>query len=143
MPAHLLRDVFEKAPGYSAARARLIEQPISTPAIFSLAGIAPSETCVIERTETEVKVHDGPNVAANHWQAAGWQGHARGYDSGGRACQMHAVVPEFDASLPWLKYPVLNPTTRIVMIADASQGRLLAQGFEAMKPATEVLEWAA
>jgi hypothetical protein len=33
---------------------------------------------------------------------------------------MHAVVPEFDVKMPWLKAPVLNPTTRIVMVAGAS-----------------------
>jgi hypothetical protein len=140
MPAHLLRDVFEKAESYDEARAMLIERPVSTPAIFSLAGLKPNETCVIERVETEARVHDGPNVAANHWQAAGWHGHPRGTDSAGRACQMHAVVPEFDVKMPWLKAPVLNPTTRIVMVADASQGRMMAQGFENSQPATKVLE---
>ena len=90
--------------------------------------------------ETDARVHDGANVAANHWQASGWHGHPRGNDSAGRACQMHAVAAEFDPAFPWLKAPVLNATTRIVMIADAAQGRLMAQGFEDMQPATRVLE---
>lgn len=140
MPAHLLREVFEKAQSFAEARAMLIERPVSTPGIFSLAGLKPNEMCVIERNETEARVHEGSNVAANHWQAVGWHGHPRGNDSAGRACQMHAVVPEFDLNMPWLKAPVLNPTTRIVMVADASQGRLIAQGYEDSAPATKVLE---
>ena len=138
-PAHLLRSTFEKAANYYEARAMLIDQPVSTPGIFSLSGLKPNETCVIERSETEAKVHDGPNVAANHWQAAGWHGHARGNDSAGRARQMHTVTTDFDASFPWLQPPVLNSTTRIVMVADASQGRLVAQGYEGSLPATTVL----
>lgn len=140
MPAHLLRAVFEKAANYAEARAMLIEEPVSTPGIFSLTGQKPGETCVIERRETEARIHDGQNVASNHWQAAGWHGHPRGNDSAGRARQMHAVEAVFDPELPWLKPPVLNSTTRIVMVADASQGRMIAQGFEDSKPATKVLE---
>ncbi len=140
MPAHLLREVFETAASYADARAMLIERPVSTPGIFSLAGLKPGETCVIERKETEAHLHDGPNVASNHWQAAGWHGRPRGADSAGRACQMHAVEAQFDAALPWLRAPVLNSMTRIVMIADASQGRLMAQGYEDMQPATRVLD---
>ncbi len=143
MPAHLLRAVFEKAASFEDARDMLMTLPVSTPAIFSLAGLKPSEACVIERTETDAKVHDGANVAANHWQAAGWQGHPRGNDSAGRACQMHAVEATFDPKMPWLKAPVLNPTTRIVMVADATEGRMIAQGFEGSQPATHVLELAA
>lgn len=140
MPAHLLREVFEKAATFEEARAMLIERPVSTPGIFSLAGLKPNETCVIERNETEARVHDGPNVAANHWQAAGWHGHPRGTDSAGRACQMHAIEATFDPAMPWLKAPVLNSTTRIVMVADASEGRMIAQGYEDSLPATKVLE---
>ncbi len=142
MPAHLLRDVFETAKTYDDARMMLIETPISTPAIFSLAGVKPTDTVVIERTETEARIHDGSNVAANHWQSPGWSGTARGSDSAGRARLMHAVATEFDVTFPWLKPPMLNPNTRIVMVADASLGRLIAQGYEARSPATLPLELA-
>ena len=77
------------------------------------------------------------NVAANHWQSSGWTGHPRGSDSAGRACTMHAVAAEFDSSFPWLKEPILNPNTRIVMVADAALGKLTARGYEAKKPATD------
>ena len=118
----------------------LIETPISTPGIFTLAGIAPGELAVIERTETDFRVRDGAHVAANHWEAAGWQGHARGIDSPGRARMMTRIAPAFEPTFPWLEPPILNASTRLAMVADAKAGRIIAQGFEAMKPATEPLD---
>ena len=140
MPGHLLRSVFDEAKDFADARSRLITAPICSPAIFTLAGLRPNETVVIERTETEARVHDGANVAANHWQAAGWQGRPRGHNSAGRACQMHAIPAEFDTTFPWMKPPVLNDRTRLVAMADATQGRLIAQGWEADGPATLPLD---
>lgn len=142
-PAHLLREVFETAASFAEAKRMLAERPISTPAIFSIAGVKPGDTAVIERNEIEARVHEGSNAAANHWQTPGWRGQARGNDSAGRARQMHGVSTELDARLPWLTPPILNANTRLVMIADAAQGRLVAQGFEGMQPATEPLELAA
>jgi hypothetical protein len=139
-PAHLLRRVFDEAETFADAKGLLEKEPISTPAIFSLAGLKPSETAVIERTETEARVFTGSHVAANHWQAHDWQGHERGIDSSGRACRMHRVAPEFDAEFPWLVPPILNANTRIVMVADASSGRLAARGYEAMRAATLPLD---
>jgi hypothetical protein len=142
-PSHVLRKVMEQATTYAEARAILTEHAMSTPAIFTLAGLKPNETCVIERTETEARVHDGANVAANHWQSPGWTGHARGGDSAGRAAMMHRTSTELDPEFPWLKEPVLNPRTRIVMVSDASAGQLVAQGFEKMRPATLPLDLSA
>lgn len=142
-PAHLLRTVFEEAADFTEARERLTRAPISTPAIFSLAGIRASETVVIERTETDARVHVGPNVAANHWEAHGWRGHPRGQQSAERAVVMHRIIPEVVPDFSWLTEPILNPTTRVVMVSDAAEGRLVAQGFEAMRPATEPLDLAA
>lgn len=139
-PAHLLRTVFERAENFRQARDMLTKTPISTPAIYSIAGIAPEETCVIERSETDAQVHGGAHVAANHWQTIGWTGHARGNDSGGRACQMAHVSTELDTTFPWLADPILNPRTRLVMIADAKSGRFVAQGYESDGAATRVLE---
>jgi hypothetical protein len=95
---------------------------------------------IIERSEMEAHVHAGSNVTANHWRAVGWRGHPRGRDSAGRARQMHTVTPDLEPGFAWLKPPILNDNTRLVMIADASEGRLVAQGFEAMRPATQPLE---
>lgn len=138
-PAHLLRTVFERAESFREAKRMLTETAVSSPAIFSLAGVEPHETCVIERRETDAHVHDGAQVAANHWQTIGWSGHARGNDSAGRACNMARVSTELDARLPWLVEPILNPTTRLAMIADAKRGDFLAQGYEADGMATRVL----
>lgn len=139
-PAHLMRTVFEQAETFNDARRILTERPISTPAIFTLAGISPNETVVIERTEKEARVRDGSHVAANHWEAAGWYGHARGLDSPGRARMMSAIAPELDPAFPWLKSPILNDHTRLVMVADAKEGRLVAQGHEKTGPATAPLQ---
>jgi hypothetical protein len=139
-PGHLLRAVSEEARSFSEARRMLLERPISTPAIFSLAGVEPGETAVIERNEREGKVRDGVHVAANHWETPGWYGHARGPDSAGRARLMSAVAPELDPRFPWLTPPILNDHTRLVMVADARLGHLVAQGFEKNAPATEPLD---
>ena len=139
-PAHLLRTVFETAISFAEAKQILIEHPIASPAIFSLAGLDASETCVIERTEKEACVHDGPATAANHWQTPKWRGRPRGHDSTGRMRMMQAVECHFDPNFGWLKPPVLNKHTRLVMVADAAEGRLLAQGFEKDGPATQPLE---
>ncbi|MGQ0455568.1 MAG: hypothetical protein ACT4OU_00760 [Hyphomicrobium sp.] len=141
-PAHLLRDVSEGCETFGEARRRLIEDPISTPAIFVLAGVRPNETVVIERTEREARARDGVHIAANHWETAGWSGHPRGVDSSGRARMMSGLAPDFDPAFPWLKPPILNHHTRLVMVADARQGRLVAQGYESDGPATRPLELA-
>lgn len=139
-PAHLLREVVETSRTFEDAKKALTDRAMSTPAIFSIAGIEPSETAIIERTETEARVRTGVQVAANHWETAGWTGIARGGDSPGRARMMSGTAPEFDAAFPWLKAPILNARTRIALVADAGLGRLVAQGFEAGAPATGVLD---
>jgi hypothetical protein len=138
-PAHLLRSVFETAETFDEAKRMLSTQAISTPGIFSLAGLGPEETAVIERTETEARVHKGAQVAANHWHAPGWRGHARGLDSAGRACRMHTIDTDLDPAFPWLDFPILNSCTRLVMVADAKEGRLVAQGIEERAAATQPL----
>lgn len=141
-PAHVLRAVCDEAESFDAAVARLSAEAISTPAIYSISGFAADETAVIERTETEARVHRGPQVAANHWQAPGWTGHARGGDSAGRAAMMTGVAADLAADFGWLRAPILNPRTRLAMVADAREGRLIAQGFENEAPATRVLSLA-
>lgn len=139
-PAHVLRKVFETAPDFRAAKKTLTQTPLSTPAIFLLAGVSADQTAIIERTEHDAHVLDGDQVAANHWQAANWKGRPRGKDSAGRAAQMHRVPADFDPAFSWAKPPILNDRTRLIMVADAAKGALLAQGFEACQPATNVLK---
>lgn len=141
--AHLLRHVFEHATTFEEARNMLVHHPIAAPAIFSLAGVRANDLAVIERQEVSANVHEGPNVAANHWQSPGWHGRPRGKDSAGRASRMSCVAPEFDPGFPWLAAPILNDRTRIVMLADAASGRVMARGYEADGPATNVLDMVA
>jgi hypothetical protein len=139
-PAHLLRRVFEQAGSYAEARLMLTKAPIAAPVIFSLAGVEPGETCIIERLEDDARVHDGVQAAANHWQSHGWHGRPRGEKSLERVAQIMAEPIPFDASWPWLAEPILNWKTRLVMMADARSGRVLVQGFEPDGPATEPLD---
>lgn len=143
-PAHLLRKVAEECETFADARRMLAEQAIATPGIFSLSGLLPHENAVIERSEREARVRDGVQMAANHWETAAWGGHARGADSSGRARLIEGTDAAFDPNFEWLRPPILNDKTRLVMIADATQGRLIARGYEKNGPATSTLDltWA-
>ena len=137
----MLRSVFESAQSFAEARRLLIETPIAFPAIYSLAGTKPNELCIIDRTETEAFVRDGPGAAANSWQAEDWFGRDRGNDNPGRCQQMLRDIVEpcahIDNDFAWLKPPILNERTRLAMIADAALGTILARGFEKREPATK------
>ena len=50
---------------------------------------------------------------------------------------MHTVPTEFDLDFRWLLQPVLNVNSRLVMVADAAENRLIARGIEDRRPATE------
>ncbi len=143
-PLHLLRAVFETAADFAAAKAMLATTPLATPATFSLAGIAADQACVIERSEHDARLCAGPAAAVNHWLELDTAARPRGIDSPGRLAMMRQIAAiEMDPSMPWLRYPVLNKLTRLAMVADANTGQLLAQGFEAAQPATQMLVWRA
>jgi hypothetical protein len=55
---------------------------------------------------------------------------------------MTGVAADLAADFGWLRAPILNPRTRLAMVADAREGRLIAQGFENEAPATRVLSLA-
>ncbi len=131
-PGHLLRQVFEQARDFAEAKEMLISSPLAMPAIFSLAGSEAGEHAVIERLEQQAVVHEGPQVAANHWQGALPRARARGVDSERRARLMGSEAEAAGPDMAWLKTPVLNETTRLALYAEAGgSGRLVAQGFEA------------
>lgn len=139
--AHLLRRVFEEAATFAVAKRMLADTPVALPTIYTLAGIAPGETCVIERMPEAATVYDGAAAAAaNAWQTPGWAGHARGDENAARREQMRKAAPSLDAAFPWLAPPVLNPMTRLVFVADAASGAFAAQGYEVDGPATNVLQ---
>jgi len=139
-PAHLLRKVSEEARTFAEARRMLIEQPISTPGIFTLAGVDPRDTAVIERSEREARVRDGVQVAANHWESAGWYGHARGENSPERSRLMSELKPQFDTTFAWLQPPIRNDNTRLALVADAREGRMIARGYETAGAVTDTLD---
>jgi hypothetical protein len=129
-PAHLLRRVFETAPDYAAARKMLSDTPVAVPVIFTLAGTEAGASCVIERTEEGSASPDfSVAVAANHFTtslgAGAWR--SRGHDSAGRhraACVLTDAPP-----VDRLDPPILNPLTRLAVVAD-SNGNLSVAGYE-------------
>lgn len=137
--AWLLRRVFETAPDFATARAMLADSPIAAGAIYTLAGLRPDETCVIERRPDSAHILEGPAVAANTWQTPGWRGRPRGEDNEDRLAALRAAEPTLDPAFPWLQPPVLNVMTRLVFAADAASGAFVARGWEADGPATRPL----
>lgn len=138
-PAHLLRRVFEGAGGFAEAKEMLTKTPIALPTIYTLAGLAPEETCVIERLPEDAHVIDGAACAANDWQAPGWSGRPRGADNRARLEGMRSARPELDRSFDWLRPPILNRRTRLVLVADAARATVVAQGYEEDGAATAIL----
>jgi hypothetical protein len=138
-PVHLLRRVFEEASSYADARHMLESTPICTPVIYTLAGLNPSEACVIERRETSAHVLFEPACAANEWQNADWRpGHFPAFENAKRLSAMQLVPGALDLS--WLHWPILNSETRLAFAADPADGHMIAQGYESSGPATRTLE---
>jgi hypothetical protein len=137
-PIHLLRRVFEQAPDFTAARRMLETTPICTPAIYTLAGVRPSEVCVIERCETSAQVLLKSACAANEWQTREWHPGHSAFENAKRLAAMETTPGSLD--LQWLHWPILNTETRLALAADPAQGRLIAQGYESSGPATRPLE---
>ncbi|MEL6374519.1 MAG: hypothetical protein AAFR04_11185 [Pseudomonadota bacterium] len=168
--AHLLRQVMEQAATFEDAQDMLTRTPVAAPAIYVLAGLTPDALVTIERLETGHRVYEGHVCAANHWRTAvpaderaaaavealaegaearvtgedrearAWQGRARGKVSATRASRMGAVDATWDDAFAWLAPPILNPTTRLAMVADAAQGRVIARGYEPDGVATAPLD---
>jgi hypothetical protein len=137
-PAHLLRRVFDEARDYTEAKRMLIDTPLCVPAFFSLTGAAAGEGCVIERLEAAAAVHEAPAGISNHWVGFALRGRIRGLDSLGRRQQMLRIVGAADGDFSWLRPPILNPTTRLAVVANAATGLLRVQGWEREGPATTV-----
>lgn len=138
-PIHLLRRVFETSPDFDSARRTLQTTPISTPAIFTLAGIKADQTVIIERRAHEaIELLDA--YAANEWRAApvGF-GHYPATDNDARLAAMRAAPPDWDPELRWVRWPLLNTETRLAMMAEPANGRLVVRGYESGAPATQIL----
>jgi hypothetical protein len=142
-PAHLLRLVCETCPDYASAKTMLSDTELALPVFLTLAGVRQGEGCVIERLENAAHLHDAPAAVANHWLSVDVKGRPRGRDSAGRLAAMteHSRLDARDAAgMGWLQPPVLNPDTRLAVVANAASGRLLVQGLEADGPATRILD---
>ena len=138
-PVHLLRRAFETARTYAEAKAMLAETPLSIPAFFSLAGAGAGEGCVIERLENSVVVRAAPAAVANHWIADNQGGgRMRGEDSAGRYARMESLLERMPDDFSWVRAPILNPTTRLAVIANPGAGALSVRGYEEDGPATAV-----
>ena len=53
---------------------------------------------------------------------------------------MKNVETSFDTDFDWLTPPILNDNTRLAMVADAKEGRIIARGYEKSGPATATLD---
>lgn len=140
LPAdHLLRQVFATAPDFTTAQRMLSDTALATPALFTLVGPNPGEGCVIERTQTEVAVRQGPVAVANHCCLLPLQGRSTGKDSIGRQSAMERLLTFPPVSLTWLAPPVLSRDTRMAAVIDPSSGALVAQGWDHSEPVTRPL----
>jgi hypothetical protein len=140
-PSHLLRLVFDTCRSFAGAAALIRATPICVPAIFTLADLKHDEAMVIERTETDAFSPADP-AAANHWAATpGPKGKPRNRSSLGRRAVMAGLVAKGHPwSFDWLSPPILQPDTRLVAMANPSNGRLMVQGWEKHGAATAVLD---
>jgi hypothetical protein len=141
-PAHLLRRVFDECRSYGEALAMLRDTPICVPVFFTLSGLAADEGAVIERREEDAAVLPAPASISNHWRRLPQAGHARGEDSEARLAMMEGVCGAAGNDFAWLRPPILNPATRIAVIANAACGSLIVQGWEEDGAATAVLRLA-
>ena len=139
-PSHLLRRAFDSCKTYAEAKDILTNEEICIPAFFTLSGRDPNEACIIERLEHRAAVHEAPTAIANHWLAFQEPDHDRGNDSFGRLAMMRSLLDEGldggNDELSWVTPPILNQTTRLAVVANASAGTLRVRGWERDGPAT-------
>jgi hypothetical protein len=143
-PDHLLRLAFETCRTYAEARLLLETVPVARPVIFTLAGCASGERCVIERTEEGYATHDDA-VAANDWRhsAARWEGRlpanltlvASFAEAAANSRARRDALADWPGRFPtgafdWVAPPVLNPYTRVAVEMCAHAGILRVVGYE-------------
>jgi len=132
-PDHLLRYVFEYSENFDEAIQILLAKPLARPALFTITGAQPHEIAVVERTERHGRVIYGAVTVANDWQKPepGWK--ARMGHENNVARRAVFTSPEVgEEPFSWVKAPILNNLTRLVVEMSASgNGELLARGYEA------------
>jgi hypothetical protein len=145
-PDQLLRRTFEVCDDYRAARRMLETTPVARPVIYTLAGCAANERCVIERTETAFVTREDETSAANDWvpNRAGWEGRigtrrflVSSFAEAANVSQRRREgLKSFngalsDRSFAWVREPVLNPYTRLAVAMCPARGILRVIGYEA------------
>jgi hypothetical protein len=133
---HLLRQVFETSPDFEAARQRIELAPIAAETIFTLVGLEPSETCVIERRPEDFVTHRGIGVAANTWnyglETKGWgAGEETQSNSAARRAVIEGYAGQPTAPFAWVEPPLRNEITRLAVEANPREGSLRVRGYEA------------
>ena len=117
---------------------------IARPVIYTLAGCAAGERCVIERTEENFATRTANTGAANDWlvPAQPWEARVGGdllfscdYEQAGansrvRREALAAWTAPFANGFDWVVPPVLNPFTRIAVEMCPAQGILRVIGYE-------------
>ena len=137
-PSFLLRRVFETARDYDEAKAMLRTEPVCLPVFFSLSGAHAQDCCVIERLPRYQWTFEGPGECANHWRNGTMVGRARGFESPARFEAMKVRRIAWSDDFSWVTAPILNPDTRLAVIANAARGTFKVRGFEVSGPVTEV-----
>jgi hypothetical protein len=128
-----------------AAKAMLETTPVARPVIYTLAGCAPGERCVIERTETGFTTREDDTSAANDWVPGRpmWEARmAANYfltlpsaEAAARCAARRDELAGWDGELSrgdfaWVRPPVLNPYTRLAVEICPALGLLRVAGYE-------------
>lgn len=141
-PAHLLRLVCDTAPDFATALSLLRETPLAAAAAFTLAGTAPGEAVVVERTPTAAALRRAdPRVAvANHWDGLDQPGAPRWRESHARQARMMAVLEgPVEPGFGWLAPPLANPGTRLAAVMRPGTGALELVGMRGEARASAIL----
>jgi hypothetical protein len=144
-PDQLLRQVCETCASFDEARRQLEATPIARPVIYTLAGCAPGERCVIERTEDSFTTRFEDTCAANDWLKSiePWEARVGGDllfscsygEAGGNSRTRREALAAWDKgfggeNFAWVTPPVLNKFTRIATEMCPAQGILRVIGYE-------------
>jgi hypothetical protein len=148
--AHLLRRTFEEAADFAGAVAMLADESIAVamPAIFTIAGIATDECCIVEAWGRSRRIHrmasGAPQVlgVANQWLSSDLRGRARNRAIGTGArttpeannaarramiCRLQEGAFEGTSDLP---EPCLNSDTVMVVVANARRGEMVVEALD-------------
>jgi hypothetical protein len=148
-PDQLLRQVLETCTTFAQARALLETTPIARPVIYTLAGCAPGERCVIERTEEGFSTRTENTGAANDWlePVEPWEARVGGdllfncdyFGARANSRNRREALAAWggEGSFAWVVPPVCNPFTRIAAEMCAARGLLRVVGYEQAAGVTE------